>query len=168
MLGRCLLVVALHDKDAKTRTGCFGGSLSCCLAKDFQGSTSTRSEMATSTTKSSTPAFPGCSGVHAGQTGFHPGRCSSTSNARARVVKLDTALVAVGEMDPLYPSVRDALKQAQSKAWTRSTVKICCPGKSHVEELPKIFSVEGRGSVLICLERKNDLEARLWATNKQN
>ena len=41
------------------------------------------------------------------------------SNARARVVKLEAALVAVGEMDPLYPSLHGALKQAQSQARVR-------------------------------------------------
>ena len=42
------------------------------LAGDFEGSTSTRNEVANSSRKSPTPAFPGSSGVHAGQTGIHP------------------------------------------------------------------------------------------------
>ena len=40
------------------RMACSGGSLSCSLARDFEGSTSTRSE-ATCTRKSPTPVFPG-------------------------------------------------------------------------------------------------------------
>ena len=51
---------------------CFGGSLSCNWARDLEGSTSTRSEVATSTGKSPTQVFQEGSGVHTGQTRFRP------------------------------------------------------------------------------------------------
>ena len=36
------LLLVCTTKDAKARMACFGGSLSCSLARDFEGSTSTR------------------------------------------------------------------------------------------------------------------------------
>ena len=53
---------------------------------------------------------------------------TAMANARSRVAKLEGAMMAVGDTDPTYPGLLEALKQARSQAQVRPVRPHCQHG----------------------------------------
>ena len=63
------------------------------------------------------------------------------SNARARVTKLEVAMAAVGETDPTFGALQEALKKAQSQAQARPVADRIASTKVFIERAKKRVTV---------------------------